>query len=133
VKYLVDTDRAADWLKGRPDALDLLQLLAPDGLAISLISLGELYEGIYFGGDPIAGERGLRSFLRFVDVLPLNRSIVKRFAQIRGELRRQGQLIGDPDLLIAATALHHDLFIVTRNTRHFARVPGISLHQSGES
>jgi predicted nucleic acid-binding protein len=47
VKYLVETDRAADWLKGRPDAVELLTRLAPDGLALSLISLGELYEGIY--------------------------------------------------------------------------------------
>ena len=129
MKYLVETDRAADWLKGRPDAVGLLQSLAPAGLAMSLISLGELYEGIYFGNDPTRDERALHGFLRFVEVLPLNRSIMKRFARIRGELRRQGQIIGDPDILIAATALDYDLVVVTRNTRHFARVAGINLYQ----
>lgn len=64
MKYLVDTDRAADWLKGRPDALDLLGRVAPEGLALSLISLGELYEGIYFGRNPAQSERALRGFLR---------------------------------------------------------------------
>jgi len=127
VKYLVETDRAADWLKGRPDAVELLRSLAPEGLAISLISLGELYEGIYFGRDPAGNEKSLRAFLRFVDVLPLNRPIMKRFARIRGELRRQGQLIGDPDILIGATAIQHELVVVTRNDRHFARIPEISL------
>ena len=129
MKYLVETDRAADWLNGQTEALELLKSLAADGLAISLISLGELYEGIYFGRDPVRDERGLRSFLRFVDVLPLNQSIIKRFARIRGELRRQGQLIGDPDILIGATALYHGLIVITRNTRHFARIPGIYIHQ----
>ena len=129
MKYLVETDRAADWLNGQTEALELLKSLAADGLAISLISLGELYEGIYFGRDPVRDERGLRSFLRFVDVLPLNQSIIKRFARIRGELRRQGQLIGDPDILIGATALYHGLIVITRNTRHFARIPGINIYQ----
>jgi predicted nucleic acid-binding protein len=55
---------------------------------------------------------------------------MKRFARLRGELRRQGQLIPDPDLLIAATALQHDLTIVTRNVRHFQRIPGLKLYQA---
>ena len=82
MRYLIETDRAADWLKGRPEAVDLLRSLAPDGLALSLISLGELYEGVYFGNNPERDERALMSFLRLVDVLTLNRSIIKRFARI---------------------------------------------------
>lgn len=128
MRYLIETDRAADWLKGRPDAVSLLTELAPGGLAISLISLGELYEGVYFGRDPHNAERSLRDFLRYVDVLPLNRSIMRRFGRIRGELRRQGQLIGDIDILIGLTAIYHNLTVVTRNTRHFRRIPGITLH-----
>src|SRR5262245_6591724 len=108
-------------------AVQLLTRLAPERLAMSLISLGELYEGVYFRGDPVRYERSLLGFLRLVDVLPLNRAIVKRFARIRGELRTHGQLIGDPDILIAATALHHGLTIVTRNLRHFQRIPGVTI------
>jgi predicted nucleic acid-binding protein len=69
-----------------------------------------------------------RQFLRRVDVLPLNRSIMRRFAQVRGELRRRGQLVGDPDLLIAATALHHGLVLVTNNRRHFERIAELQLY-----
>ena len=43
-------------------------------------------------------------------------------------LRRQGQLIPDLDLLIAATALAHDLTLVTRNRHHFERIPDLRLH-----
>ena len=42
--YLIDSDLVVDWLKGRSDAQTLLHTLAPDGLAISLITYGEVYE-----------------------------------------------------------------------------------------
>jgi predicted nucleic acid-binding protein len=129
MSYLVDTDRVAGFLKGRAQDVQLLTDLRADGLAISLITYGELYEGIYYGRDPRAQEMAFQQFLRRVDVLPLTRRIMQRFARIRGELRRQGLLIPDPDLLIGATALHHDLTLVTGNRRHFARISGLRLRR----
>jgi predicted nucleic acid-binding protein len=131
VTALVDTDRVADWLRGRPAAVKVLEELEPDGLAISLVTYGEVYEGIYYGRDPAGSERIFRQFLRGVDVLPLTRLIMRRFARLRGDLRRRGQLIGDPDALIAATALHHGLTLVTGNRGYFERVPGLRLHPAG--
>jgi predicted nucleic acid-binding protein len=87
MKYLLDSDPVADWLNGQPEAIQLFSSIQQDGLAMSLISYGEIYEGIYFGRDPQAAEAGLRNLLRFVDVLPLSRAILNRFAQIRGQLR----------------------------------------------
>jgi predicted nucleic acid-binding protein len=91
VSYLVDSDWTADYLKGRVAAVDLLQQLRPGGLALSLVRFGEIYEGIYFGRDPEAAEAVFRAFLREVRVLPLNRGILRRFARIRGDLRRAGR------------------------------------------
>ena len=127
MSYLVDSDWVADYLKGRAPIVQQLDRLAPDGLAISLITFGEIYEGIYYGRDPRGHEAGFRSLLRVIDVLALNRAILRRFARIRGQLRRQGQLIGDLDILIAATALEHDLTLLTRNRRHFDRIPELKL------
>jgi predicted nucleic acid-binding protein len=53
--------------------------------------------------------------------------IAERFAWLRSALRRQGMLIPDMDLLIAATALEHDLTLVTRNLSHFSRIPELRL------
>jgi predicted nucleic acid-binding protein len=47
MSYLVDTHHVADWLKGREAAVSLLTMLRSSGLAISLISYGEIYECIY--------------------------------------------------------------------------------------
>jgi tRNA(fMet)-specific endonuclease VapC len=51
----------------------------------------------------------------------------RRCAEIRRELERSGLVIGPHDLQIAATALHHDLTLVTHNTREFSRIPGLRL------
>lgn len=127
--YLVDTHWVADWLAGRAAAVTLLTDLSRDGMAISLVTYGEISEGVDYGRDPKSAEAAFRRFLRGVDVLPLGREIMKRFARLRGALRRQGRLIGDPDVLIAATALAHDLTLVSRNIRHFARLPQVRLYQ----
>ncbi len=128
MRHLVDTDAVADWLNNRPEAVSLLPALEPEGLAISLITYGEVYDGIYYGRDPRAAEQAFLRFLRGVTVLPLTRTIMKHFARIRGQLRRQGLTVQDPDLLIAATALTHGMTLVTRNLRHFQRVPNLVIY-----
>jgi tRNA(fMet)-specific endonuclease VapC len=130
VKYCVDTDWVADFLKGRRPAVELLTSLAPEGLALSVITYGEIYEGIEYGSDPNAHDAVFRRFLRGASVLSITRPVARRFATIRGQLRQRGQLIPQPDLLIAATALHHGLTLVTRNVSDFHRIPGLKLYQS---
>ncbi|HUZ78934.1 MAG TPA: type II toxin-antitoxin system VapC family toxin [Chloroflexota bacterium] len=125
MKYLVDTDWVVDYLRGREPRVSILNSLAEDGLAISLVTFGEIYEGIYSGHDPKGQEQGFLRFLRGVRVLSLNRATMQRFARTRGSLRRQGQMIGDPDVLIASTALHFGLTLITGNKRHFDRIPDL--------
>ena len=128
--YLVDTDWVADHLKGREPVVSTLLGLADEGLAISTITYGEIYDGIYAGRDPTGHERGFRSFLRAVRVLPLSRATMRWFASVRGDLRRRGQPFGDMDLLIAATALGRDLTLLTRNRREFGRISGLRLYEA---
>ena len=127
MKYLVDSDWVVDYLKGRSNALTLLDDLLHEGLAISIITFGEVYEGIYYSRDPKHNEAIFRSFLRGVNILGINLHIARRFAIIRGELRGKGQLIGQPDILIAATAICHDLILLTRNMKDYQRIPDLKL------
>jgi predicted nucleic acid-binding protein len=60
-------------------------------------------------------------------VLTVSRPIGRQFARIRGTLRKQGLPIAQPDLLIAAMAIHHNLILATRNVRHYQRIPGLKL------
>ena len=128
--YLLDTDWVIDYLKGRVAAGQLLDSLVHDGTAISLITYGEILEGIYHGNDRERHEPIFRAFLEATPILLLTESSMERFANIRGDLRTKGQMIGDADILIAATALDHNLTLVTQNTRHFSRIPNLKLYQA---
>jgi tRNA(fMet)-specific endonuclease VapC len=128
MKYLVDTDWTADYLNGRTDSIQVLSQLAQDGLAISLITYGEIYDGIYHGRDARQAERAFKQFLRMCDVLSFNRAIMRRYALLRGDLRALGQRLADPDLLITATALQHGLTLLSRNQSHFQRIPNLQLY-----
>ena len=90
MRYLVDSDWVADYLKGRAPAVELLDSLIGEGMAISIITYGEMYEGIYWGRNPQVAEQGFRQLLRALPILPLNRTIMQRYARVRGDLRSQG-------------------------------------------
>ena len=84
MRYLVDTDSVADWLNSRPEAVSRLSSLRREGLAISLITYGEIYDGVYYARDPRAAERDFLAFLRRVSVLPLTRRIMKTCVEASG-------------------------------------------------
>jgi len=62
-----------------------------------------------------------------VQVIGIDEDACKIFGRERGRLRRAGQLIGDFDLLIAATGLHYGLTVLTNNRTHFERVEGLHI------
>jgi tRNA(fMet)-specific endonuclease VapC len=127
--YLVDTDYIADYLKGYKAATTLLNSLLPQGISISIITFAEAYEGIYYGQNRLQHEHGFRQLVKTIPVVTITRSVALQFARIRGELRAKGLLIPDPDLYIAATALQHNLTLVTRNLKDYERVPHLKLYE----
>jgi predicted nucleic acid-binding protein len=95
---------------------------------VSIIAVAEVYEGAFNTVDPQRTLSGMRDFLADFAILPVNDKIIERFAQTRAMLRQQGQMIPDMDLLIASTAIVADLILITRNLRHFTRIPGLRLY-----
>jgi predicted nucleic acid-binding protein len=129
MSYILDADWAIQALAGRPHAFHTLAELAPEGIAISFITIGEIYEGAFGFPDPETHLNAFREFLKPLRTLTLDDAIMERFAQLRSTLRKQGQLIPDFDLLLAATALRYDLTVLTFNVRHLTRIPHLTLYQ----
>ena len=126
--YLVDTDWVIHYLHQRAGIVQRLQdLQQQEGLALSMISLAELYEGVYYSREPEEDARGLRDFLRGVTMLSIDERTCQIFGKERGRLRAAGLMIGDCDLLIGATALRHDLTLLTNNRNHFERIEGLRI------
>ena len=126
ISYLIDTDWMVDVLKGKAEAIQLLDWVADQGAAISIITYAELLEGIVGFPQREIRERQLEALIASIDVLPIDFDVARRFAVSAVALRQGGVSI--PDLLIAATALRHDLTLVSRD-RHFERMPDLKRHQ----
>lgn len=93
---------------------------------ISEITLAELLFGVHRSADPKKNKEKLDILLIDIRVLAV-RDALDVFAQEKARLFNAGRPLPDFDLLIGATAIHHDLTLVTNNTKHFQRLEGIRL------
>jgi tRNA(fMet)-specific endonuclease VapC len=116
-------------LAGRRRAVSPLERLSAEHIGISVISLGEVYQQAFESTNPDAYLGTFRTFIASFRVIPVTEPIALRFAEIRAYLTRRGELISDFDMLIAATALHYHLTVLTFNYRHFSRIPDLNLYQ----
>ncbi|MEZ4494512.1 MAG: PIN domain-containing protein [Dehalococcoidia bacterium] len=129
--YLLDTDILSNLFRRSPSpsVLRRLALTPVDEQATSSINLGELYYGarrLAAGGDELV-ERINSTLLPNLRVFHFDLSAARVYGELRAGLERAGTPIGDADTRIAAIALAQDLTVVTANTRHFARVPALTV------
>ena len=98
-------------------------------LAISVITLGELLYGIKRSSSHKKMISWLDSFMseHSISIQPITQAIIETFVDIKIELEKRGEKLADFDLLIAATAIEHNLTLVTANTKHFSRIRGLAL------
>jgi len=130
--YLIDTDWVIDLLASVPEAVQLLDRLAQDGIAISIITYMEAYQGVERSPHPEEAQNKLSALLDSLPVVSLSPAVAQRCARLRETLRKQGKRVNarSLDLIIAATALEYNLMLVTRNTEDYADVPGLKLYRS---
>jgi predicted nucleic acid-binding protein len=132
VAYLFDTDALSEAFKRRPLAayVDWLGGIPREEQFASAVSVAEIFEGAFAAPDPRPHLRNLTErLLPAVTVLPFDVDAARVFGEVAARLRAKGLRIDDPDLQIAATALAHDLTLVTGNVKHFARVPDLRLER----
>lgn len=130
IRYLVDTDWAIHYLNGQDQILRRLEELRPEGLALSAISLAELYEGVCYSKDSEKSQTMLNNFLKGVSLISIDENTCKQFGRERGRLRVSQKVVGDFDLLIAMTARQYGLTLLTNNRRHFELVEGLVIQSS---
>ncbi len=130
MQYLLDTNWAIDYLNQIERVVRRVEELDPEGIGISIISLAELYEGVFYSRRPEDDERELRNFLQGIEIVDVDDEICRIFAIERGRLRAAGAIIGDFDIMIGATAKRHGLTLLTNNRRHFERMQGLNIISS---
>ncbi|KAF3978121.1 MAG: type II toxin-antitoxin system VapC family toxin [Methylococcales symbiont of Iophon sp. n. MRB-2018] len=126
--YMLDTDICIYVLKKHSDKLRH-KFKVTKNICISSVTYGELCFGIENGDNPMREARWkeLNLFTQRLFIEPWGESAAKHYGSIRALLRKQGTLIGNNDLLIAAHARSLDSVMVTNNIREFKRVPNLTL------
>jgi len=115
-------------IKGKPDGLlSKLKNSIKEGVSISAITLAELEHGVALSAYPEKNADALTQFLSIIDILPFDAKAASQYGIIRADLQRQGKLIGQMDMLIAAHAKANGYILVTNNVREFARVDGLAV------
>lgn len=127
--YCFDTDILSAVIRRDPP-LHLIRRLAatpPVEQYTTAITLGELLYGVAKRAGPTHAERVRDLIASAGTVLPFDDIAAERYGALRAELERDGRRLAEPDLRIASISLARDLTLVTANTRHFARVPGLRI------
>lgn len=127
MQYLLDTDWVIDFLNNVPTTVERMLAIGVGDMGASAASVGELYYGVYGRNYSPEGERILSQFLDQIEIVPIDRETGRLFGRERRRLDELGQPLDPLDLMIAATALRHDLTLLTNNRRHFERIDGLRI------
>ena len=118
---IADTDVLIDYLAGKGEADRVERLLRRGALRTTVITRFELLSG---AKNPAQVAR-LGQLLAAVPSLALDDSAADAASEIRRLLERSGNAIGMADSLIAGIVISNAGALLTRNRRHFERVPGL--------
>lgn len=116
--FLIDLER--EMRRGPGKAHRFLQQNSSSRPCLSLTAAGEFAEGF---GD--IHHSACAAMLARFEILPMDSATAHHYAVTARNLREMGQLIGANDLWIAAAALANAMPLVTNNSEHFGRIPGL--------
>jgi tRNA(fMet)-specific endonuclease VapC len=127
LRYLLDTNIVIYVLKRRP--IEVLSVFNQNAsrMAISAITLSELYHGAEKSIKVSENLAAIEDFCSRLEVLPYGSKAAQHYGAIRAGLEKLGQPIGVNDLHIAAHARSEGLVMVTNNVGEFARVPALQV------
>lgn len=121
---LADSDVLIDFLRGKGPGVERIAIeLGTGRLHTTTINAFELISGARTAKD----QQKVATLLAALHVLPLDLAAAERGALVRRDLEASGHGIGTADYLIAGICLAHGAVLITGNSKHFERVPGLKL------
>jgi tRNA(fMet)-specific endonuclease VapC len=120
-----DTDFLIAWLQNSQDALKKLEELELCQICTTAITAFELYKGVYRSKRKESEINRVAELLDLVEILVLDSQSARLAGRLEFEMK--SHIIGESDLLIASIVLAQGETLLTRNRRHFERVPGLKI------
>ena len=123
-KFMLDTDTCSFLIRGGGDRLQSQVRRHAGSLCVSAMTAAELRYGALKKGS-LRIKESVSFLLDLLPSVPWGEVAAERYAEIRVALESAGTPIGHMDMLIAASALAEGCVVVSHNTEHFSRVPGL--------
>lgn len=127
MRYLLDTSTLVDIFRGDKEALFKLDMTPIQDVLTSTLVIAEIVAGMQAGRKSSPSYKLSESFVNYVNIEVFDKAAAKQAGYLLSVLAKSGKPIGQIDTLIAAHALALDAVLVTANTKHFARVPGLKV------
>ena len=125
-RYMLDTNTVSHLIRSHPCVSLWITKVPIASLCISAITGGELQFGVAKVPDAKRLRHAVEEFLRRVDKLPWDSTVMELYGKVRAQMARQGNALGPLDMLIAAHALATDSILVS-NDAAFGRVAGLTV------
>lgn len=126
MSFLLDTDICSAYLKNDRRVIGKV-MLHFGGLSISVATVGELLSWGLRKNAPKSRMQGIQDLLIAASIIEIDLDIAKKYGAIRASLLDQGRDPGPIDLLNAATALVHNMTMVTHNVVDYSSIPGLTI------
>lgn len=130
---LVDTDVFSFLMSGSRYAALYRPHVEGRLIAISFITVGELYFGAKRKNWGEAKIADLKDRLRVVTIVPYDEGVCRTYADIKADCESRGRTVGANDLWIAACAIRHSIPLVSNNFKHFNGIPGLILKSEAQA
>ncbi|MBO4426954.1 MAG: PIN domain-containing protein [Bacteroidales bacterium] len=125
MKYLLDTCTLISMTRRSPEVRNKILNVGFENCSISEISLAELISGAHKGGYE-QHRHEIEFIKKSFKVIPIT-GVLDEYGSLRARLEKQGTPVENFDLMIAATAIVSKMVLVTHNTRHFDKIPGLEI------
>ncbi len=125
--YLLDTDTLIYFLKGDEAVVRNFKACVDTPKAISVVTYGELVYGSRKSESVTENLAKVHRLAELYPIIEVTRAVMDSFGEIKASLSSAGTLVDDFDLLIGCTALTLNYAVVSNNTKHYRKIPGLKV------
>ncbi|MEW6608638.1 MAG: PIN domain-containing protein [bacterium] len=127
MNYLLDTDTYVYYLNENENIRQKFLELEPTQIFISIPTISELYFGAYNSQRIESNIQKIKKLLKSIEIASSSLKVAEHFGKIKANLKKEGAIISDFDILIASYAMANDLTLVTNNEEHFNRIQNLKV------
>jgi tRNA(fMet)-specific endonuclease VapC len=126
MNYLLDTNVCIHYFKGLDRIKEKIDHHSFKNVAISEITLAELYYGAEKSVKKSTNFAVIKNFSEKITIIPISNAL-RIYGREKARLKQKGTIISDLDLLIGASSIANNMIMVTSNVREFKRLEGIKI------